>query len=57
LALWRYDYNTIRPHVSLANQTPQEARRTLEQFDGSAPGAFAQTELDDYQSQTGRLSL
>ena len=29
LALWRYDYNTVRPHSSLANQTPQQARRTL----------------------------
>jgi len=28
LALWRYDYNTVRPHSSLANQTPQEARQT-----------------------------
>ncbi|MDB9810553.1 integrase core domain-containing protein [Planktomarina temperata] len=32
LALWRYDYNNVRPHSSLANQTPAEARRTLEQF-------------------------
>ncbi|SFA58279.1 Integrase core domain-containing protein [Paracoccus halophilus] len=23
LALWRYDYNTVRPHSSLANQTLQ----------------------------------
>lgn len=28
LALWRYDYNTVRPHSSLGNQTPQQARRT-----------------------------
>ena len=28
LALWRYDYNTVRPHSSPANQTPQQARRT-----------------------------
>ncbi len=41
LALWRYDYNTVRPHSSLGNQTRSEARRTLEQFDGSAPGALA----------------
>jgi len=39
LALWRYDYNNVRPHSSLANQTPAEARRTLEQFEGSAPDA------------------
>ncbi len=25
LALWRYDYNHVRPHASLANQTPAEA--------------------------------
>jgi len=31
LALWRYDYNTIRPHSPLANQTPQQARRTRNQ--------------------------
>ncbi|MCB1337803.1 MAG: IS3 family transposase [Maritimibacter sp.] len=57
LALWRYDYNTVRPHSSLGNQTPVEARRTLEQSEGSAPGALAQTERHDYQSKTRRLSL
>ena len=29
LALWRYDYNTVRPHSSLGNQTPAKARREL----------------------------
>lgn len=57
LALWRYDYNAVRPHSSLGNQTPLEARRTLEQFEGSAPGALAQNGRPDYQSQTRRLSL
>lgn len=57
LALWRYDYNQVRPHSSLENQTPAEARRTLEQFEGSAPGALAQTETQDYENQTRRLSL
>ena len=57
LALWRYDYNHVRPHSSLGNQTPAEARRTLEQFEGSAPGALAQNDRPDYQSQTRRLSL
>jgi len=57
LALWRYDYNAFRPHSSLGNQTPLQARRALEQFEGSAPGALAQTETHDYQNQTRRLSL
>ena len=49
LALWRYDYNKVRPHSSLGNQTPAEARRALEQFDGSATDALATPETDDYQ--------
>jgi len=57
LALWRYDYNNVRPHSSLANQTPAEARRTLEQFEGSAPDALAQTNDEDYKTQTRKLSL
>ena len=48
LALWRYDYNTDRPHSSLANQTPQQARRTLEQFEGFAPGALAPDDQAEY---------
>ncbi|OLS51597.1 hypothetical protein BV392_05935 [Rhodovulum sulfidophilum] len=51
LALWRYDYNNVRPHSSLGNQTPAEARRALEQSEGSAPGALARPETEDYQSQ------
>jgi putative transposase len=51
LALWRYDYNNVRPHSSLGNQTPAEARRALEQSEGSAPGALAQPEADHYQPQ------
>jgi len=57
LALWRYDYNAVMPHSSLGNQTPCEARRTLEQFDGSAPGGLAQTDQPNYQSETRRVSL
>jgi len=57
LALWRYDYNKVRPHSSLANQTPAEARRTLEQFEGSAPDALAQTNDEEYEIQTRKLSL
>ena len=55
LALWRYDYNTVRPHSSLGNKTPAQARRALEKFKGTAPGALAQPETDDYQQ--ARLSL
>ena len=55
LALWRYDYNTVRPHSSPSNQTPAEARRALEQSEGSALGALAQPKTDRYQPQA--LSL
>ena len=51
IALWRYDYNAVGPHFPLGNLTPLEARRTLEQFEGSAPGALAQPETDHYQPQ------
>lgn len=57
IAFWRYDYNTVRPHSSLGNLTPLEARRTLALTKGSAPGALALKPSADYQSQTGRLSL
>ena len=57
LAVWRYDYNTVRPHSALGNQPPAEARRSLEQSEGSAPGALAQIETEDYENQTRRLSL
>ena len=57
LALWRYDYNNVRPHSALGNDTPTNARRTLELSEGSAPGALAQSEDDEYQNPTRRLSL
>ena len=57
LALWRYDYNNVRPHSSLGNQTPAEARRALEQLEGSAHDALAQTEDEEYEIQTRKLSL
>lgn len=57
LALWRYDYNHVRPHSSLENQTPAEARRALEQFEGSAHDALAQTDDEEYENHTRKLSL
>ena len=57
LALWRYDDYNVRPHSSLGNQTPAEARRTLELNEGPAPGALAQTDDEEYENQTRRLSL
>ena len=57
LALWRYDYNNVRPHSSLGNQTPAEARRALEQIEGSAYDALAQNDDEEYEIQTRKLSL
>jgi putative transposase len=57
LALWRYDNNNVRPRSSLEKKTPAEALRTLEQFEGSAPDAFAQNDNEEYENQTRRLSL
>lgn len=51
LALWRYDYNNVRPHSSLGNKTPSDARRALEQSEGSAPGTLATPETNQYQPQ------
>ncbi|OED49557.1 integrase [Rhodobacteraceae bacterium (ex Bugula neritina AB1)] len=56
LALWRYDYNNVRPHSSLGNKTPRQARQALELFEGSAPATLAKPKTDDYQNQTRRLS-
>lgn len=57
LALWRCDYNTVRPHSSLSDQTPAETHRMLEQSEGSMPGTPVQTEVHNYQIQTRGLSL
>lgn len=57
LALWRYDYNHVRPHSSLGNQTPAEARRALEKLEGSAHDALAQRDDQEYETQTRKLSL
>ena len=55
-ALWRYDYNHVRPHSSLGNKTPAEARRALE-LKGSAPATLDQAGSHQYENQTRRLSL
>ena len=57
LALWRYDYNTVRPHSSLKNLTPQQARQTFSQSEGSTPDALAPDAEPEYQNPTCRLSL
>ncbi len=49
MALCRYDYNNVRPHSALGNQTPAEARRTLAQLAGTVPGALAQTDDQNYE--------
>ena len=46
LILWRYDYNQVRPHSSLGNQTPAQARRAL-----------VQNKTEEYEIQTRKLSL
>ena len=56
LALWRYDYKNVRPHSSLGNQTPAQARRALEQFEGPAQDALSQTDDEECEIQTRKLS-
>ncbi|MEW6374159.1 IS3 family transposase [Sphingobium indicum] len=55
LAVWRYDYNNVRPHSSLGNRTPAQARRAFLQDGSVPPGALVPTGVHEYQ--TGRLSL
>ncbi len=57
LTPWRYDYNKVRPHSSLGNRTPAKARRTLELNEDSAPGVLGQTETQEYENQTCRVSF
>lgn len=57
LALWQYEHNNVRPHPSLENSTPAEARRALEQFKSSAYDALAQNETKEKEIQTRKLSL
>jgi putative transposase len=51
LALWRYDYNNVRPHSSLGGRAPAEARRALDRTQRAAPDALAGPHHDQYQPQ------
>ena len=55
LAIWRYDYNNVRPHSSLENRTPAQARRTFVQDERITPDALVQASVPEYS--TARLSL
>ena len=55
LAIWRYDYNHVRPHSSLGNRTPAQARRAFLHDGGVTPDALVPANADEYQ--TGGLSL
>ncbi|WCP12335.1 IS3 family transposase ISRosp2 [Sphingobium sp. AntQ-1] len=55
LAIWRYDYNNVRPHSSLGNRTPAQARRAFEQDESITPDALVQAQGPSYL--TARLSL
>ena len=53
---WAND-NNVRPYLSLGNQKPLEARRTLEQLEGSPTATLAQTYDEEYENQTRKHSL
>lgn len=55
LAMWRYDYNNVRPHSSLGNRTPAQVRRTFLQDGSVTPGALVPAGEHEYQ--TGGLSI
>lgn len=55
LAIWRYDYNHVRPHSSLGNRTPAQARRAFEQDGTITPDALVQAQGASYL--TAGLSL
>jgi len=48
-------YNNVRPHSSLGNRTPVQARRAFELDEGSTPDALEPATQPLYQP--GRLSL
>ena len=47
-----HDYNNVRPHSSLENQTHAEARRTLEQFEGSRPARLPKTKPTNMKTRS-----
>ena len=49
LAVWRYDYNHTRPHSSLQNRTPAQARQAFPQDGGVTPDALVPVSLAAYQ--------
>lgn len=55
LAVWRYDYNNVRPHSSLGNRTPAQARQAFLQDGRVPPGALVMA--GKHECQTGGLSL
>ncbi|GGZ16094.1 hypothetical protein GCM10011614_33590 [Novosphingobium colocasiae] len=55
LAVWRYDYNNVRPHSSLANRTPAQARRTF--LLDRRVTSDALVPVGQHEYQTGRLSF
>ncbi len=55
LSIWRYDYNLVRPHSSLGNRTPAQARRTFAQDDSITPDTLVQASVPEYSA--ARLSL
>jgi putative transposase len=48
LAIWRYDYNHVRPHSSLGNRTPAQARRAFEQDEAITHDALVQAQGASY---------
>lgn len=55
LGVWRQDYNNVRPHGSLKNNTPARTRRSLELRKGSTHAAIAKPIINHYQGE--RFSL
>jgi putative transposase len=54
-ALWRYHDNNLRPHSSLGNRTPAQARRAFLQDGSISPDALVPAAEHEYQ--TSGLSL